>query len=94
MAAISPQGINGARIAAVLFEFQPHTSARYLFRLDDLCATTISSKIPRVVYEYYTFGRGEINQEDLQYPNVRATSNLFYSALNEVAGSTEITSGN
>ena len=92
-AAVNPRGINGARIAAVLFEFQPHTSARYLFGLDDLCSSSVSSKIPRVVYEYYKFGRGEISQGELQYPNVRATSTRPYSALNEVAGSAETISG-
>ena len=93
VAAVNPKGLNGARIAAVLFEFQPYTSARYLFRLDDLCSTTVSSKIPRFIYEYYRFGRGEINQGDLQYPNVRATSTRPYSALSEVAGSAEAISG-
>lgn len=92
-AAVNPQGMNGARIAAVLFEFQPHTTARYLFGLDDPCTSTVSTKIPRVVYEYYRFGRGEINREDLQYPNVRATSTQPYSALNEVAGSVETITG-
>ena len=88
-AAVNPQGINGARIAAVLFEFQPHTLARYLFELDDLCSTTVSNKIPRVVYEYYKLGSGEISRGELQYPDVRATSTLPYSALNEVAASAE-----
>ena len=91
-AAVNPQGINGARIAAVLFEFEPYP-AKYLFGLDDLCSTTVSSKIPRVVYEYYKFGRGEISQGDLQYPNVRATSTRPYSALSKVAGSAETISG-
>lgn len=90
-AAVNPQGINGARMAAVLFEFQPHTTARYLFGLDDQCASTVSSKIPRVVYEYYKVGKGEISSSsgELQYPNVRATSTQPYSALDKVADSTE-----
>ena len=92
-AAVNPRGITGARMAAVLFEFQPHTTARYLFGLDDLCGTTVSSNIPRVVYEYYKFGRGEISSAELQYPNVRATSTQPYSALAKVADSTESISG-
>ena len=88
-AAVNPRGLSGTRIAAVLFEFQPYTTARYLFGLDDLCDSIVASKIPRVVYEYYQFGRGEISRGDLLYPNVRATATQPYGALNKVAGSAE-----
>lgn len=94
-AAVNPQGINGARVAAVLFEFQPYTTARYLFGLDDQCSTSVSSNIPRVVYEYYKVGKGDISSSSpqLQYPNVRATSTQPYSALAKVADSTESITG-
>lgn len=81
VAAINPRGTSGARVAAVLFEFQPYTTARYLFHLDDQCNSTVSVNIPRVVFEYYGVKHRGLKREDLTYPNVRATTTKPYSAL-------------
>ncbi len=96
-AAVNPQGINsdGARMAAVLFEFQPHTSATYLFGLGESCSGIVSSKIPRLVYEYYAIGQNPplIDRTDLQYQNVRAKGTQPYSALAAVADSAKTVTG-
>jgi hypothetical protein len=94
-AAVNPQGTDGARMAAVLFEFQPHTSDTYLFQLGESCSGIVSSKIPRVVYEYYAIGQNPplINRTDLQYQNVRATTTQPYSALDAVADSAATVTG-
>ena len=96
-AAVNPQVANsdGARMAAVLFEFQPHTSASYLFGLGDSCNNIVSTNIPRLVYEYHAIGQNppEITRPELQYPNVRATSTQPYSALDAAADSAETVTG-
>lgn len=96
-AAVNPQGGNsdGARMAAILFEFQPHTTASTLFGLGELCSDIISTNIPRVVYEYYAIGQNppELTRPELQYPNVRATSTQPYSALDAAADSAETVTG-
>ena len=96
-AAVNPQGGNsdGARMAAVLFEFQSHTSASYLFELEESCSSIVSTNIPRLVYEYYAIGQNppELTRSELQYPNVRATSTQPYSALDMAADSAEAVTG-
>lgn len=88
VAAINPQGVDGARLAAILFQFDRHP-AKYLFNLDDQCPTVVADNIQKVVYEYYGVKHLGLDPNTLTYPNVRATSTLPFSALNMVADSAE-----
>ena len=82
-------------MAAILFEFQPYTTASTLFGLGELCNDIISTNIPRLVYEYYAIGQNppELTRPELQYPNVRATSTQPYSALSLAAESANAVTG-
>ena len=83
-AAINPRGINGARVATVLFENDiEDVDPGYLFNLDDRCETVVSTNIRKVVYEYYAVRRG-LPRSSLTYPQVDSRSTTPFSALVEV----------
>ena len=83
-AAINPRGIDGARVATVLFENnQNNIKSDYLFNLDDRCDTVVSTNIPRVVYEYYAV-HNNLPHGRLTYPQVDSRSTTPFSALVKV----------
>lgn len=89
--AIRPQGIEGARVATVLFENEgADATAKYLFNLDDTCSNVVSNLIPRVVYEYYRV-HNNLPHGTLTYPQVDSRSTRPYSALSKVEQSIDIT---
>jgi hypothetical protein len=89
--AIRPRGIQGARVATVLFENQAAgATANYLFNLDDTCSNVVSNLIPRVVHEYYLV-HNKLSHGTLTYPQVDSRSTLPYSALSKVEKSIDVT---
>lgn len=85
--AIRPRGIEGARVATVLFKNQGvDARAKFLFNLDDTCSNVVSNLIPRVVYEYYLV-HNNLPRGTLTYPQVDSRSTLPYSALATVESS-------
>ena len=89
--AIRPRGIEGARVATVLFENEgAGATAEYLFNLDDTCSNVVSNLIPRVVYEYYLV-HNNLPHGTLSYPQVDSRSTKPYSALSKVENSIDVT---
>ena len=89
--AIRPRGIEGARVATVLFENQgAGATADFLFNLDDTCSDVVSNSIPRVVYEYHQV-HNQLSDGTLTYPQVDSRSTLPYSALSKVEKNIDVT---
>ena len=90
--AIRPQGIRGARVSTVLFEnsLVQDATADYLFNLDDSCSEVVSTKIPRVVYEYHAV-HNNLPHGTLEYPQVDSRSTTPYSALAKVESDIDTT---
>ena len=89
--AIRPRGIEGARVATVLFENQgAGATANFLFNLDDTCSNVVSNLIPRVVHEY-DLVHNKQSHGTLTFPQVDSRSTLPYSALSKVDKSIDVT---